>query len=83
MFPRRPGRVEGFSYVGLHRYSVTICTYLRTPAFADHAAVELALTHIRQCASVFEFAIHAYCFMPDHLHLVVERQLYIQISSAS
>jgi putative transposase len=71
MFPRRPGRIAGFSYIGLHRYSATICTHLRKRAFENGDTVELALVTIRQCASTFAFAIYAYCFMPDHLHLVL------------
>jgi len=71
MFPRRPGRITGFSYLGLHRYSVTICTHLREPAFDNRDTIELVPITIRQCAMTFGFAIHAYCFMPDHLHLVL------------
>src|SRR5437868_8378968 len=29
MFPGRPGRIRGFDYLGLHRYSLTICTSLK------------------------------------------------------
>ena len=46
MFPRRPGRIPGFSYVGLHRYSVTICTYLRQSAFVTRDQVEPTLMSI-------------------------------------
>ena len=72
MFPRRPGRIRGFTYVGLHRYSVTICARLRQPAFVDEHLIATVLLTIRQCARAFGFAIHAYCFMPDHLHLVLQ-----------
>ena len=71
MFPRRPGRIRGFSYIGFHRYSVTICTHLRKPIFEDRCAVASVLLTIRQCSAVFGFAVPAYCFMPDHLHLVI------------
>ena len=71
MFPRRPGRIRGFSYIGLHRYSVTICTHLRNPTFVAGESIEPVLTTIRQCGVAFGFAIHAYCFMPDHLHIVI------------
>jgi putative transposase len=71
MFPRRPGRIKGFNYLGFHRYSATICTHLRKPACSSSDVVTPALSTIRQCAAAFGFAIHAYCFMPDHVHLVL------------
>jgi len=71
MFPRRPGRIKGFSYIGLHRYSATICTHLRKPVFTSGEVIAPILMTIRQCAVSYAFAIHAYCFMVDHLHLVV------------
>src|SRR5215211_801609 len=71
MFPRRPGRIHGFTYVGLHRYSATICTHLRRPLFATEDTVAPVLLTIRQCSAIFNFAIPGYCFMPDHLHLVL------------
>jgi putative transposase len=71
MFPRRPGRIQGFNYIGFHRYSATICTHLRKPVFTSGDAIAPVLSTIRQCAAAFGFAIHAYCFMPDHLHLVL------------
>ena len=42
--------------------------------FTDNAAVEPILLQIRQAAAAYAFAILAYCFMPDHVHLVVEGQ---------
>ena len=70
MFPKRP-RIAGFPYVGLHRYSLTICTHLRRLLFVDAATVTPVLTTIRQWSATLDFAVFAYCFMPDHLHLIV------------
>jgi putative transposase len=70
MYPKRP-RIDGFSYTGLHRYSLTICTRLRKPVFTDADLVATVLLTIRQCAETYTFAIFTYCFMPDHIHLVV------------
>jgi putative transposase len=70
MFPKRP-RITGFPYTGYHRYSLTICTKDREPFFTDAAAVTPVLATIRQCAESCGFAVFAYCFMADHLHLVV------------
>jgi putative transposase len=70
MLPKRP-RIHGFPYSGLHRYSLTICTKLRKPLFAEADVVGAVLFTLRQCAALHQFAILAYCFMPDHVHLVV------------
>jgi len=70
MVPKRP-RIKGFPYIGLHRYSLIICTKDREHVFTDAAVVAPVLTTIQQCAATYGFAVFAYCFMPDHLHLVV------------
>src|SRR5437763_289652 len=71
MFPKRPRRLQGVSYVGYQRYFLTICTALRCPAFASADAVEMCLSQLRRTAVAHAFAIVAYCFMPDHVHFVV------------
>src|SRR5262245_36410179 len=74
MLTNYPRHVQSFDYVGLHRYSLTFCTNNRTPFFTEKTRVELVLAQIMRSASENEFGIVAYCFMPDHLHLVVEAQ---------
>jgi REP element-mobilizing transposase RayT len=56
----------------MHRYSLTICTEGRREAFIVDADVTCALTQLRITAKAECFAIPAYCFMPDHLHLLIE-----------
>jgi REP-associated tyrosine transposase len=68
----RPPRLVGFPYIGLYRYFLTICTYKRQPIFANPLIVTMALMQIRKTAAAQSFALLAYCFMPDHLHLLVE-----------
>ncbi len=70
----RPPRLPGFSYVGLHRYSLTFCVQRRVDVFIDSGIVDESLRQISLAACRHEFAIPAYCFMPDHLHLLVEGQ---------
>jgi len=72
MPPRQPRRLQTFSYVGYQRYFLTFCTIRRRRAFEDAAIVETLLEQIRHTAAAEAFAIFAYCFMPDHLHLLVE-----------
>jgi putative transposase len=66
----RPERLRGFSYLGFHRYSLTFCTQNRAPVFTTNDYVDLARTQILRAAANEAFDVIAYCFMPDHLHLV-------------
>jgi putative transposase len=61
-----------FSYVGKHRYFLTFVTYQRIEAFAAAVVVALVWEQILRAAREKHFEIIAYCFMPDHVHLVVE-----------
>ena len=67
----RPRRLDGIEYVGFHQYFLTICTHQRRHHFMDDATVALVLAQFLRTAAGAEFEILAYCFMPDHLHLVV------------
>jgi REP-associated tyrosine transposase len=66
-----PAHCPTFDYIGKHRYFLTFPTFERQPRFADAAAVALVLSHILRAAAALGFEAFAYCFMPDHLHLVV------------
>jgi putative transposase len=70
----RPHRLASFSYKGRHRYSLTFCTHARRELFVDGDVVADALAQILQSAAHNAFTVIAYCFMPDHLHLLVEGQ---------
>jgi putative transposase len=69
---RRPLRLATFSYVGFHRYSLTFCTKHRRPIFTVPHLIDEALEEISRTAAAHGFAVLAYCFMADHLHLLVE-----------
>ena len=68
----RPEHLTSFDYLGLHRYFLTFCTVERHPAFEAFERVDLVRTQFRRTAVERRFAILAYCFMPDHVHLLVE-----------
>jgi putative transposase len=70
----RPHRLAAFSYKGPHRYSLTFCSHRRRTLFIKADVAQEALSQILQSAAKQAFAIFAYCFMPDHLHLLVEGQ---------
>ena len=72
MLTNHPARLKTFDYVGLHRYFLTFCTDRRHPHFATRDRVELVLGQIMRSAADCDFAVVAYCFMPDHLHLLAE-----------
>ena len=74
MFPGRPEHLRLFSYVGPHRYSLTFGTDSRRAIFTSEGPVELAKGQILRAARETQFAVIAYCFMPDHLHLLVHGQ---------
>jgi putative transposase len=74
MLTGNPGHLQTFDYVGLHRYFLTFCTNSRHRHFVVREHVDLVLEQILRSARDTGFAIVAYCFMPDHVHLVVEAE---------
>ena len=71
MLPRRPERLNSFDYLGLHAYFLTYCTDQRHEAFVEADCVEVVSTQILRAAADEQFALVAYCYMPDHLHLLI------------
>jgi len=67
-----PGHIKSFDYLGLHRYALTFCSDARQRVFLGRDVVDLVLSNIRRAANDEQFAIPAYCFMPGHLHVLVE-----------
>ena len=68
----RPERLTAFNYQGFHRYFLTFCANHRSHVFTSKDVVDLVLTQISRGATDSAFAVIAYCFMPDHLHLLIE-----------
>jgi putative transposase len=69
---RNAPRLRGFSYLGLHRYSLTFCAHRREPVFTESAIVHPLVAQLMQTATCARFAVIVYCFMPDHLHVLAE-----------
>jgi putative transposase len=63
--------LPAFGYTGVFRYSLTLCTFDRLPAFAEPPVVATVLSQLRSTAAKEGFAVLAYCFMKDHLHLLL------------
>ena len=74
MRTNQPGHLKSFDYLGLYRYFLTFCTDARLKFFVEPDVVSLVLAQIARAASETHFESLAYCFMPDHLHLLVEGQ---------
>ena len=65
-------RLKTFDYIGLYRYFLTFCTHKRHHAFTSRDTVNDVHAQIVRAARQCDFAIPAYVFMRDHLHLLVE-----------
>jgi putative transposase len=68
----RPKRLQHHSYLGLSRYFLTFCVRERRRVFLNERMISPTMAQIRQAAKDQRFAVLAYCFMPDHVHLLVE-----------
>jgi putative transposase len=68
----RPRRLDDFDYLGCHLYFLTFCALDRQRVFTSDEIVRLAPDQILLTASEQEMEILVYCFMPDHLHLLIE-----------
>ena len=71
---RHPEHLDGFSYLGPYRYSLRFCTDERRSIFTSEAPVNLVRAQILRSSEEQHFGVIAYCFMEDHLHLLVEGQ---------
>ena|SRR5688572_24345373 len=65
-----PRHLPDFTYTGPHQYSLTFCTFDRQHHFGDAETVNEASSQMLRAAEELHFAVIAYCYMPDHVHLV-------------
>ena len=68
---RKSPRLKDFDYVGPLAAHVICVTDFRTPFFSQAALATIAMEAMHEAAGKLEAAIYAYCFMPDHVHLLV------------
>jgi putative transposase len=71
-FNRKNIRLAPLNYLGYGTYFVTICTHDRIPHFADTSLGHVTLGHLISLSGRHSFLLHAFCLMPDHLHLLAE-----------
>jgi putative transposase len=67
-YPHKNIRLHPSKYIGTQRHFVTLCCAARHRVFADAERASWIIDELRQHATAHDFAVHAYCAMPDHLH---------------
>ena len=69
-FQRKNIRLPRSDYLGHQRYFLTACTEGRVAFLRDAPLISEHLRLLGEEANQHLMAIQAYCFMPDHLHLL-------------
>ena len=71
-FRRKRNRLPVETYHGARAYFLSLgCAQYRS-VFIQRPVVENCIETLRSCSERHGFAVLAYCFMPDHLHLLVQ-----------
>ncbi len=65
-------RLATFDYRGQHAYHVVLTVKERSSVFEDVGFGEWCIAQLRESAKKCQFDLQAYCFMPDHVHLLVQ-----------
>ncbi len=69
---RKPNRLPLDSYRGPGAFFLTLNTLGRIPHFGDASLARQCVDILAEVAARWSVDIHAFCVMPDHLHLLVE-----------
>jgi putative transposase len=72
-------RLEPAAYQQGHCFSVAVATANRAHHFNSPNTVRLCLDALGQTAERYHASVFAYCFMPDHLHLLVATPLDVDL----
>ena len=70
-FHRRPNRLPAQVYKEPGRFFLTVCTEARAKHFSCASIVQAVEQELRAQAPAYHLDIDAYCFMPDHLHVLI------------
>jgi REP element-mobilizing transposase RayT len=65
-------RLHRSAYVGRGSYFVTVCTLHRRREFLNGRVADFVVASLRKAAARENFILHAWCVMPDHLHILAE-----------
>jgi putative transposase len=69
-FPQRP-RLKSFDYIGTYSYFITILTKDHDAHFKEAEVVSCLINLLLETVKSERFDVLGYCFMPDHLHLLI------------
>ena len=69
---QKPRRLKSFSYRGYYRYFITIRSHDFKHHFVNDEVVDKLIEILKSTAEQKSFLVWAYCFMPDHVHLLIE-----------
>jgi REP element-mobilizing transposase RayT len=73
MLPERKTiRLPRSEYKGRRTYFLTFCCEEKHRAFRDFARASEIVQSIKVISEPNQFRVHAYCVMPDHVHVIVE-----------
>ena len=64
-------RLSADCYKGRISVSITLCVKNRAPLFTNADIVKAFIKILKETAAKYPCIIPAYCFMPDHVHLIV------------
>lgn len=68
---RRSLRIPRFDYLGPHRYFITYAAFRGEARFTSRDIVTLVTSQFLRACDETAFEIVTYCFMPDHVHLLI------------
>jgi REP element-mobilizing transposase RayT len=71
-FHHKKIRLPHDNYVGKNWFFITLCCAHRRKFFTTPEICDGFLNILRRDATIHFFAVHAYCLMPDHAHLLLE-----------
>jgi REP element-mobilizing transposase RayT len=71
-FHRRSIRLSPRDYRGFARFFITTCCAGHEPLLTSPSVCHWLIDLLRAETSAASFLVMAYCFMPDHLHLLLE-----------
>jgi REP-associated tyrosine transposase len=69
-FARKNIRLPTRNYRGRRLYFVTMCFYERRRFGANHRIASWIIARLKTHAAACGFFVHAFCVMPDHLHIL-------------
>ncbi len=69
---RKGIRLIRHEYVGRRIYFITICCEQRIPIFQEANRATIAVESLKRVSYSTGVLVHAFCVMPDHVHLLVE-----------